>query len=281
MAIITISKGSYSHGQEVAEALADRLGYECVSRDILVEASEEFNIPEIKLAKALYDAPSVLERFTHGRERYISYFQSAFLNHISRDNVVYHGLAGHFFIQDIPQVLKVRIIADIEDRLKEEARHQDCTREEARYRLKRDDEERRRWSLQNYGMDIWDSSLYDLVIKIGRLSIDDAVDFLAQTVEKQAFQSSPESIQALKERALLANVFARLALGSPRATVRLVEPAVIALGNLEGVLKTDEAERNKLVAELQGEYDLKEVVFDKPTKMVREYVNVFHNLDLS
>jgi len=31
MSIITISKGSYGYGLEVAEKLAEKLGYECVS----------------------------------------------------------------------------------------------------------------------------------------------------------------------------------------------------------------------------------------------------------
>jgi len=58
MAIITISRGSYSRGKEVAEALAAKLDYECVSRDILLETCQEFSIPEIRLVKALHDAPS-------------------------------------------------------------------------------------------------------------------------------------------------------------------------------------------------------------------------------
>ncbi len=49
MAIITISRGSNSRGKEVAESLAQRLGYDCVSREILLEASAEFNIPEIMM----------------------------------------------------------------------------------------------------------------------------------------------------------------------------------------------------------------------------------------
>ena len=72
MAIITISRGSYSRGKEVAETPAEKLDYEYVSRDILLETCEEFSIPEIRLVKALHDAPSILDRFTHGRERYIS-----------------------------------------------------------------------------------------------------------------------------------------------------------------------------------------------------------------
>jgi len=99
MAIITISRGSYSKGKEVAEKVAHRLGYVCLSRDLLLEASSQFNIPEIKLIRALHDAPSILERFTSGKERYLAYFAAALLERVQRDNVVYHGLAGHFYLK--------------------------------------------------------------------------------------------------------------------------------------------------------------------------------------
>ncbi len=65
MAIVTISRGSYSKGREIAEGVAKRLRYECVSRDVLLEASEQFNVPEIKLVRALHDTPNTLERFIH------------------------------------------------------------------------------------------------------------------------------------------------------------------------------------------------------------------------
>jgi hypothetical protein len=93
MSIITISRGSYSRGKEVAEKLAQALGYECISREILLEASQQFNIPEIKLVRAIHDAPSVLERFTYGKERYVAYIRASLLKHMEKDRVVYHGLA--------------------------------------------------------------------------------------------------------------------------------------------------------------------------------------------
>src|SRR5271157_5719624 len=117
MSIITISRGSYTRGKEVAEKLAQALGYQCLSRDILLEASERYNIPEIKLVRAIHDAPSILQRFTYSREPYVAYIRAALLRQVEKDNVVYHGLAGHFLLQGIPQVLKVRIIADLEDRV--------------------------------------------------------------------------------------------------------------------------------------------------------------------
>ena len=102
MSIVIISRGAYSQGKEVAEKLAARLGYVCISREIILEASKHFNIPEIKLARAIHDAPSILDRFTYGKERYIAYIREALLHHFQKDNVVYHGLAGHFLSKGSP-----------------------------------------------------------------------------------------------------------------------------------------------------------------------------------
>ncbi|MBW1801113.1 MAG: cytidylate kinase-like family protein [Deltaproteobacteria bacterium] len=118
MAIITISRGSFTRGKEVAEKAAQRLGYGCISREVLLQAPDGFNIPEIKLIHAIEDAPSILDRFTHGREKYIAYIQSALFDQIKKDNMVYHGFACHFFVQDISNVLKVRINSSVEDRIK-------------------------------------------------------------------------------------------------------------------------------------------------------------------
>ncbi len=199
MSIITITRGSYSRGKEVAERLAKKLGYECIARDILLEASEEYNIPEIKLIRALHDSPKVLERFFGGSERYVKYYRSALLQHARKDNIVYHGLAGHFFLKDIPHVLKIRINADINTRVKEEMARENISAEDALYILKKDDEERRKWGIQVHGMDPWDSRLYDLVINICTLSLEDAVDLIYGVLQKPTFQTTPES-QALVER---------------------------------------------------------------------------------
>ena len=199
MPIITISRGSYSRGKEVAEKLARKLGYECLSRDILLEASEQFNIPEIKLIRAIHDAPSILERFTHGKERYVAYLRSTLLKHVQKDNVVYHGLAGHYFLQGIPHVIKVRIMADLEDRVQEEMRRENISAEEARHILRKDDDERRRWGIQVYGVDTWDPKLYDMVLHIKSLTVDDAVDLISKAAQLPRFQATPESQRLLDD----------------------------------------------------------------------------------
>jgi cytidylate kinase len=197
MSIITISRGSYYRGREVAEKLAQKLGYECLSRDILLEASEEFNIPEIKLIRAIKDAPSILDRFTHQKEKYVAYIRSALLKHVQKDNVVYHGLFGHFFLQDIPHVLKVRIVADLEDRVADEVKREGISPSKAREMIMKDDEERRKWALHLYGADWWDATLYDLVIHLKNITVDDAVSLLCSMVQLPGFQTTPESQEAI------------------------------------------------------------------------------------
>ena len=276
MPVITINRGSYSRGKAVAEKLARRLGYECVSRDILLDASDEFNIPEIKLVRALHDAPSVLERFTHGRERYISYLYSALLQHVRKDNIVYHGLAGQYFLRHIPHVLKVRIIADLQDRVQEEMRRENISAEKARYILKKDDDERRRWGLQVYGTDTWDSRLYDIVLNIHSVTVDDAVDILCQMIQKPAFQTTPQSRKLVEDLALSALVKAKLALLAPRIQVGSDDGRVYL--NQSGA--AEENERIEEIKSVAGQVEgVREVCFNDGVPVGhQDHINPFHNI---
>ncbi|MBW2063948.1 MAG: cytidylate kinase family protein [Deltaproteobacteria bacterium] len=226
MSVITISRGCYSRGKEVAEKVGQELGYECVSREILLEASKDFNIPEVKLARALHDAPSILDRFSHGKEKYIAYIRAALLAHVKKDNVVYHGLAGHFFLQDIPHVLKVRIIADLDARISEEMKREGISADEARRILMKDDHERRQWSLRLYGHDTWDASLYDLVVHIKTMTVEDVVSLILHAARAPSFQSTPESQKMIDDLALAAEVKAALVDEFPQADTSAREGVV-------------------------------------------------------
>jgi cytidylate kinase len=210
MSIITISRGSYSKGKEVAEKVAARLGYECLSRDVLLEASEEFNVPEIKLVRAIHDAPSILDRIGYAEDKYIAFIRAAILHHFKKDNVVYCGLAGHFFVKDIHHVLKVRVIADLDERVRSEVKREGISRKEALRIIKQDDEERRKWSEYLYGINTRDSSLYDLVVHIRKMTTDDAAYVICKTVALDTFKTTPESQQAMQDMAIAAQVKAAL-----------------------------------------------------------------------
>jgi cytidylate kinase len=219
MSVITISRGSYSYGMAIAEKVAQKLNYECIARDVLIEASKEFNIPEIKLFRAIKGAPSMLDRFTYGKQKYVAYIQAALLNHLKRDNVVYHGFAGHFFVRGVSHVLKVRILADLDARIKLVMERDGVSRKEALHFIKGMDAERRKWGQGLYGIDTADASLYDLIIHIRKITVDDAADIICDTTKLKQFQTTPESQQAMDDLALAAEAKAVLISMAPDVQV--------------------------------------------------------------
>lgn len=206
MPIITISRGSYYHGKSIAEKLAHKLGYRCTSRDQILENLEEFRLPEIKLVRGLNDAFSVLDRFPHGKDRFTAAIRSALLQQFLAGNIVYHGLFGHHFVSNIQHVLKVRIVTDTKSRVADEMVRENISEEKALYILKKDDEERRKWGMYLYGIDIVAPENYNLVIRIGHLSEDDAVDLIVKAVSLPSFQETTESVKVLADTALAARV---------------------------------------------------------------------------
>jgi cytidylate kinase len=229
MAIITISRWSFSKGQEIAAKVADKLGYRCISRRVLLEASEEFNIPEVKLVRALHDAPSILDRFTHGKERYVAFIRQAFLEQVQADNVVYHGLAGHFFVEGVRHVLKVRVFADFEERVAQEQKSESISREMAIRTLTKDDEERRKWSRALYGVDTAQATLYDMVMHLLKFDVQDVVDLICHTAQLAPFQADAASQQVLDDLLLRAQVASAIIDKWPRAKVTSHEGNVIVL----------------------------------------------------
>ncbi|MGA8181114.1 MAG: cytidylate kinase-like family protein [Desulfobacterales bacterium] len=210
MAIITISRGSFSHGQEIAEKTAEMLGYACVSREILVEAAQLFNVSEKKLIRSLNDAPNILERMVRGRERYLEFIKAALLEYARKGNVVYHGHAGHLLLTEIPQVLKIRIIADKDDRIKLLQKREGVTKETAAEIIENEDKNRIHWTRYLYKTDIHDPKLYDIVINIGNLTIEDACGIICLAARSKTYRTTDESRQILEDFAIASRLRAAL-----------------------------------------------------------------------
>lgn len=210
MAIVSISRGCDSWGGAVAQEVATRLGYACLSRDIVVDAAEIFHVEEPKLVRAIHDAPTLLERFTKEKERYVACVRAALLSFIKEDDVVYHGLAGHFLISDLPHILKVRIIADLDDRIRLEMERHRLSHAEAKKRIHEDDTQRLKWSRYLFGTDTTDPALYDLVIHIHGLSATDAASIICDTLKLPRFRTTPQGAMTLRDLALAAEIEATL-----------------------------------------------------------------------
>jgi len=197
MPIIAISRSSYLHGREIAEGVAAKIGYTCISQEELLDASQEFIMPDIKL---IWNSLFILDRAIFWKYRYISYIRAALIRHLQKDNVVFHGFCDHVFLKEIDHVLNVKITADIEDRVKlimEE--HDGVSRKEALSFIKTIDGKRKRWCQKLYQIDISNNSQYDMTMNISKFPQDRAVDIICKIVKLNRFQTTPESQKRMDE----------------------------------------------------------------------------------
>jgi cytidylate kinase len=256
MGIITIARGTYSFGQEIAEKVAQKLGWNCISREVILETSEEYSIPEIKLTRAFDDAPSILDRFTHGKKKYIAYSRAILLQHLKEGKVVYHGFAGHFFVENISHALKILITANMNDRIFLVKERDKISRKEAARLINRLDDQRRSWAKTLYGIEPWDPCLYDLTFHINRITVADAIDTICQISKLKQFQITSESQKTMDDLLLAVKVENLLIDVKPRVDVNIdnkfvyLKPALPLSEESEVVRKMEEI--MKTIPDIRG-----------------------------
>ncbi len=210
MAIITISRGTFSGGQSLAECIANKLGYRCISREVLVDASKEYGIDEKKLYKALIEKPGILERLRLDRYFYIACIQAALLKEVKDNNVVYHGHAGHLLLREVPHVFRVRVIANQEQRIKAAMERHGFNRYESLEYIENVDKQRAKWTKFLYHIDWYDPSLYDVLMNLEHISISGACDIICDAANMEEFKTTTELLRTIDDLSLSADAKARV-----------------------------------------------------------------------
>ena len=166
----------------------------------------------------------------------------------------------------------------MEDRIKEVMKRDEVGKREALHILEKDDDERRRWGLKLYGTDTWDSRLYDMVILIDRLSVEDAVQLLVATIQKPVFQTTKASQKRLNDEVLCARIHATLVNISLMIEVS-ADDGMVTLGNISEVLYSDAAIRTKIEKIVKDIDGVKEIQFAEKPPSSTDHVNPFHNIE--
>jgi len=119
MAIITMSHQMGAGGAEIGMGLAQRLGYHYVDQELLQDAVRRYGLIEEKLSHLDESKPTLFERFDAETRDYITILQTTLLEFAESDNVVLMGRGGIWLLRGIPHVLRVRVIAPFEHRVRQ------------------------------------------------------------------------------------------------------------------------------------------------------------------
>jgi len=243
MAIITISRGTWSGGRTLARCLGAGLGYRLVSREELVqEAAQRYGVDEARLHEGLEKGPRFWDRFRVDRRIYVSVAQAALCRLVACDNVVYHGHAGHLLLRGVGQILRVRIIMPMSQRIPLAVEEHGLSEGAAEGFIRKRDEERASWTRFLYGIEWGDPVLYDLTLNLERFTIDDACAVIAGLTERKQFQVTDETRRELADLELASHTHAKLFL-NPRvaaAAAKIDVKASDGVVHLSGILPGDD-----------------------------------------
>jgi cytidylate kinase len=211
MSVITISRGSFSGGRMLAQCLSAALGYRCVDREVILERAAANGVSQQDLRDAIEKAPTFLERLKHKKYLYLALLEAALAEEVRTGDVVYHGNAGHLLLRGGPPVLRVRIIAPLESRLKMAQDRLRLTRAEAEEHIGRMDQERMKWARYLYGVDWGDPALYDVVVNLESMNICETCQGLATLARQQCFEFTKERRSEMEDLLLASRVKVSLA----------------------------------------------------------------------
>ncbi len=210
MAVITISRGSFTGGKNLAECLADRLNYRCIDRDVVVERAAAYGAAQEELRNALMKPPSFWDRFKHKKYVYLALIQAALTEEVRSGKAVYHGNAGHLLLLGVSHVLRVRIIAPLEFRIAMTQSRLNLNHGDAIAYINKMDQDRARWTHYLYGVNWGDPVLYDIVLNLECMDMQEACETLCAVANLKRFQETPESLAAMENLALSSRVRANL-----------------------------------------------------------------------
>jgi cytidylate kinase len=196
----------------LAESLAKRLGYRCVDREQIIQKAAAWGVSQDDLRTAIERPPTFLGQSQHTKYLYLAFIQAALTEEVRTGNAIYHGLAGHLLLGKGPHVLHTRIIAPMEFRIGRLQGRLKCTRKEAIAYIEKMDEERRRWTRFLYGVNWEDPSLYDIVLNLEQLNLEDACDILYSASQLRYFEFTHETQRTMNDLATASQVKANLAM---------------------------------------------------------------------
>ena len=247
MAIIAISHQMGAGGTEIGMGAAQRLGYHYVDQELIQDAVRRYGLVEEKLSHLDESKPTLFERFDAETRHYITILQTTLLEFAENDNAVLMGRGGQWLLRGIPHVLRVRVIAPFEQRVRQwikrtaEVAGETPNQRAAADLLRRDDSEKAGRMRYLYEVDLADPALYDLVINTEKLRFEAAVEMIERAVRRPETATSDSARRIVASRALASRVQVALATHPETRRYRITVEAQDGVVTLEGTAALERA----------------------------------------
>lgn len=209
MAIVTISRQVGSYGDEIAALVAKALNHELVDRSRIHQVAQECD-PDFSNACKLYEEerkPGFFESFFFKDPSYTSLFESLTFELASRGNVVILGRGAQVVLRDFSNVFTARIVAPTEIRMRRIMEQKGVGAEEARHFIDKHDRQRRALIQSVFDKDLYDWSLYDVILNTAFYDAESGAKVIRDAVEAKIQPTAADDFnQKMKDMAFAKKV---------------------------------------------------------------------------
>lgn len=185
MSTIAITSGLYSNEEEIIKKLSDKYNMNILTdNDIIQTTHQTSNIKLSTLQKVIESKPLAFNDFTHEKEKCIALLKQTIAGVIQKGDCIFHGFLTHLIPEKISHIMRVLIITDKKNRIKNGIEKNGLNEKDAIKNIEEADKYAALWTNSIYQRKAWDESLFDIVIPSDKLSTEEAVSLISKNMEK-------------------------------------------------------------------------------------------------
>jgi len=229
MSVITLFSGIFCNEEAIVRDVVDSTGHRLITDDMVIAgASELSGIKESKIKKAFSSKTSVFNKFTHEKECSIAYLRLALARMLDHGSIIVSGYSGLLIPETISHVLRVCLIAETAFRLALAKKERQLSENEATRVISLEDHDRSVWTDTLFSIkDPWDSTLYDIVLPMGKTGPGKAGALIEENLLKEAVRRTDDSKAAVNDFLLAANTEVALVNAGHNVAVQAKKGAVV------------------------------------------------------
>ncbi len=207
MSITIITNGIYSKAGNIIAKVAEKCGSRIITDNEIIDYTQKkFNIKLATLKKVIEDEPLAFNDFTHEREKCIAFMKKAISELASDEDVIFCGILGHLIPQQITHALRVLIIADKKNRIKQGVKATGLTENEVVGKIDAADKKAIVWTNRILNKKAWDRSLYDIIIPTDKMGEQESIELIVRSLERQFFSEEERVKKELEDLDIIARV---------------------------------------------------------------------------
>jgi cytidylate kinase len=261
MAVITISREMGTGAYHIASEVAKKLKYTLVDGACISACAPKYGLSTDMLQMVDEKPPSYITAEDRKRAAALNTVELILLDFARKGNVVLYGRGGQDLVKGCGNVLRLRIIADFEERVERFAEREWIDPDLARAMIRRSDHQRGGFIHFYFDRD-WDDPLgYDLIFNTSRLSPDTIVDSIVAAAREPGLKEAEKGAAEIVDNTILMKKIETALLNAPGLDYRpfkiVVEKGVTLLS---GYLASEEEKRNalRIVESVKGVKAVKE-----------------------